>query len=153
MFGKIITAFLFIFPMISCANPKYYTRTNDTGGGNPQVKLDGCQAQFASGHCVSFVWEILPKDNSKGSFLFKTYRSNTADGTPVLEDLTAGAMSVVLWMPSMGHGSSPVAVERLDVGTYRAKDVFFVMKGEWEIRFQLKDGNEVKDQAIISIAL
>ena len=149
MFGKIIATLVFVFPMVSCANPKYFTP--ESGGGNAFEKLNTCQAQFNSKHCVSYAWEKMPKDSETGSFLFKTFRQNAADGSPVLEDL--GTMAVVLWMPSMGHGSSPVTVERLDVGTYRAKNVFFVMKGEWDIRFQVKDGSDVKDEAIIPIVL
>ena len=63
------------------------------------------------------------------------------------------SVEVALWMPSMGHGSSPVTVERLDTGTYRASEVFFTMKGDWEIRIQLKEGDEVRDQAIVPITL
>jgi hypothetical protein len=84
-----------------------------------------------------------------GSFLFKVFRPNNADGSPVLEDV--GNVSVALFMPSMGHGSSPITVERLDVGTYRAKNVFFTMAGNWEIQFMLKAGDAVTDQAVIDI--
>jgi hypothetical protein len=64
-----------------------------------------------------------------------------------------GSPSVVLWMPSMGHGSSPVTVTRLDIGTYLANEVFFIMPGEWQIKFQLKRADEVIDEAIVDIVL
>jgi hypothetical protein len=55
-----------------------------------------------------------------------------------------GAFSAQLWMPSMGHGSSPVTIQRVtneqgqpEVGAFRISRIFFVMEGDWEIRFTL----------------
>lgn len=135
----------------ACADPKYVSSKEFSTGGR-ELALSTCQARFASHYCVSFAWEKMPTEDDFGSFLFKTFRQNMADGSPIVEDLE-GTMAVVLWMPSMGHGSSPVVVERLDVGTYRASKVFFTMKGDWDIRFQLKDGGNVTDQALIPITL
>ena len=49
-------------------------------------------------------------------------------------------------MPDMGHGSQKVKVEsakdtngQLISGVYNATEIMFVMGGEWEIQFQLKD--------------
>jgi len=150
MFGKFITTLLLSVSLPACAVPHYVTQTGATT--TPGQKADACQAKFASERCVSYTWEKMPTDRDVGSFLFKTFRPNAADGSPVLEDLD-GTVAVMLWMPSMGHGSSPVTVERVDVGTYRATQVFFVMRGEWEIHFQVKDGNSVRDQAIVPINL
>lgn len=53
-------------------------------------------------------------------------------------------IDVVLWMPSMGHGSAPTQVERmldsegnLAAGRYRVRNVHFIMGGEWEVRIEL----------------
>lgn len=128
----------------SCANPKY----DDTDSTkNNQLS---CATKFSSGHCISYSWEKTPTDSEFGSFLFKTFRTNAADGTSISEDLP-GNMAVVLWMPSMGHGSSPVTVEHLGAGSYRATNIFFTMRGNWEIRFQMRNGNNVNDQAILPI--
>ena len=43
---------------------------------------------------------------------------------------------VTLWMPDMGHGSTPTQVSQLDTGTYRASEVFFVMPGLRQIKCQ-----------------
>lgn len=82
--------------------------------------------------------------------MFKFYRLNTYDSSSVEID-AASVPEAVLWMPSMGHGSTPTAVTRLDVGTYRASNVFFIMPGEWEIKFQVKDGVTLKDEAVVSL--
>ncbi len=151
MFGKYPLLLLAITFLSACAKPNYLSASGP-GGGTQEQKLSTCQAHFASGHCAAFDWETAPGGGGVASFLFKTFRINAGDGSPLEVDF-AGAVEVVLWMPSMGHGSSPVTVVQLDVGTYRASNVFFIMKGDWEIRIQVKDGNEIKDQAIIPISL
>jgi hypothetical protein len=85
-----------------------------------------------------------------GSLIFKTYRLNTLDQTPIEVDLKS-TPQVVLWMPSMGHGSTPSQTVRVDEGTYRTSNVFFIMPGEWEIRIQLKSGGEVTDETRITL--
>ena len=87
-----------------------------------------------------------------GSLVFRTYRANNYDRSPVMTD-PALAPAVVLWMPEMGHGSSPTSISHLDTGTYRASDVFFVMPGHWQIKFQLKNGNTVEDELVVSITI
>ena len=74
------------------------------------------------------------------AFVFKIFRPNALDGSPVGMD-TADMPQVVLWMTSMGHDSDPVQVSRVDIGTYRASRVFFVMPGEWSIRFSIRTGD------------
>ena len=150
--------FLIFSFCLSCANPNYVsTSLVGAGGGGadggPGQKTTLCEAKFATQNCVSLSWEKMPTESAVGSFVFKTFRSNLADGSPVLENLPGDEVAVALWMPGMGHGSSPVKVERVDVGTYRASQVFFTMKGQWEIRIQLKERGDVKDQAILPITL
>lgn len=134
----------------SCAQPKYLNSPFSAAKG--EQRLETCEAQFASGHCVSIAWELMPTETEYGSFVFKTYRPNLADASPVPVDL-AQDIAIVLWMPGMGHGSSPVKVERVDMGTYLATEVFFTMKGAWEIRVQLKNNAVLKDQALVPITL
>jgi hypothetical protein len=124
----------------ACAQPKYADDSPAAAPTNPPG-ADGhaSPACFRSGICLTFAWEKVPTEEDFGSFTFQTSRN----GTP--EDLSPDP-SVVLWMPSMGHGSSPVTVTHLATGSYHASQVFFTMKGGWQIRFQLKDGGTVKDE-------
>jgi hypothetical protein len=46
----------------------------------------------------------------------------------------------------MGHGSRPTKTEKSSEGRYRTSNIFFVMPGEWEIRFQLKENKETIDE-------
>ena len=64
-------------------------------------------------------------------------------------------VAVKLWMPSMGHGSSPVKLDHAkdaghaDVpGVFEVTHVYFVMPGDWEIHVQLKNGPKVIEDAI-----
>lgn len=58
---------------------------------------------------------------------------------------------VLLWMPSMGHGSAPTQTQRVVdnqgqavIGTYQIRNMYFIMPGDWDIRVKLKyeDGSE-----------
>ncbi len=62
-------------------------------------------------------------------------------------------VAVKLWMPSMGHGSSPVVIKQVAEGTYEVSDIYFIMLGEWEIRFQLKNNNDVIEEQIQKITI
>jgi hypothetical protein len=124
--------------LASCAQPNY---ANDASvGATGSVRENDLSAHcFANrGPCVTIDWEQLPTESDVGSFFF-----HTSPGDPALPP------SVLLWMPSMGHGSSPVAVEKTGVGEYHATKVFFAMKGVWQLRFQLKEAREVKDEVIL----
>ena len=153
MFGKLfdkIFAGFFLLLCVSCADPRYAPAVSHLPPTGTIDKLKSCEIKMNSGECISSAWEKMPTEDDYGSFIFKTFHLSPADNSVVEDDLS-GNFTVLLWMPAMGHGSSPVTVERIDVGTYRASRVFFSMKGQWEIRFQLKEGNAVTDQAIIPI--
>jgi hypothetical protein len=139
---KIVTA----VALLGCAEKNYAQTKRNDQQKNSQSDVT-CLANFKSAHCVTMIWEALPTDKSTGTFVFKTLAVSN-DGIHKEADMN-GAIAVVLWMPSMGHGSSPVQVEHLGVGTYRATNVFFVMPGDWEIRIQLSDSTGVIDTAII----
>lgn len=149
MLGRIILIFSLIV-LSACAEPKYIRETAPSNPESSQQSAD-CQLRFsASGLCLSWKWEQIPKSNTKGVLLFKIYRANAVDGSIVMVDPEYDP-KVVLWMPSMGHGSTPTVVTREDVGTYRAREVFFVMPGEWEIKFQEKVEDKIRDEAVVRI--
>lgn len=95
--------------------------------------------------CVSFNWLTQPDTQNFGSFEFKFFAQETPD-TSVSP--TGGVVSVLLWMPSMGHGSSPVTLEKIKDGEYKATQVFFIMPGSWEIHIQIKNDKTVVDEVV-----
>lgn len=159
MFGK---RFLYVviyltFLLCSCAQPKYETPSSsqigNVGQSSQEQKASDCQIRFkTSGYCLALHWEVAPTSNKAGSLIFKVYRGNAYDDSPVGMDFS-NVPSLVLWMPSMGHGSIPTTTSLLDIGTFRASNVFFIMPGEWEMRFQVKDGVNLLDEAVVNITL
>ena len=58
-----------------------------------------------------------------------------------------GRLAFEIWMPDHGHGSSPVEIFRIKDGVFEIREIFFSMKGKWELRFGFKDGkDEIYDQ-------
>jgi hypothetical protein len=69
-------------------------------------------------------------------------------------------IEVVLWMPSMGHGSAPTQVERaveangnLIPGVFNVRNVYFIMGGEWEVRVTLTDAQGSKETKAFKVSL
>ncbi|MES2526691.1 MAG: hypothetical protein V4598_06370 [Bdellovibrionota bacterium] len=97
--------------------------------------------------CLKAAWELMPTSSDFGSMIL-TFTDLKNPGVLVAPIHTP---FVVLWMTSMGHGSSPVSVENLEPGKFRIKDVFFIMPGPWDIKYQLKDGELVVDEVVQKI--
>ena len=144
MFGrKLILVLSALCVLVGCARPKYVEES--TTPSSPAGKLETtteCTITFTeSKYCLSWYWENKPTSKQAGSLIFKVYRLNEFDKTPVEVDFKT-TPEVILWMPSMGHGSTPTQTHRLDVGTYRTSNVFFIMPGVWDIRFSVKEEND-----------
>lgn len=131
------------------------TETSEGETSDPNIFLRPmvCKTKMlVSGNCLVWYWENKPTSRQPGTLIFKLYRLNAFDQTPMPMD-PKFPPEVILWMPSMGHGSVPTQTQRLDMGTYRASNVFFIMPGEWEIRFQTKENNIVIDGVTVAISI
>lgn len=131
-----------------CTNPQYSDGAVNTESlfANPN-----CDFQFSkSGLCLNWAWTNKPIDTtSKGTLVFRTYKNE--NGILYLNELSK-IPKVSLWMPSMGHGSSPTTTTQLSFATYQTQGVVFIMAGEWQIKFQILDNNNaIVDEAIIPI--
>lgn len=132
------------FPLISCADRNYqdikdFTHNKHQGACNMYYS----QSQL----CADMAWLKTPTEQEQGSFDLKFYSKESLDQliSPNFD------VFVLLWMPGMGHGSSPVTVSKLSEGHYRVSNVFFVMKGEWEIHIQIKDGDKLIEEVVEKI--
>jgi hypothetical protein len=58
------------------------------------------------------------------------------------KDVAGAEITVVPWMPDMGHGvfEKPVVKER-GGGTYSVENVILIMEGRWELRLKIKKNN------------
>ncbi len=150
MFGRIFTL-TFSLLFVACAQPRYENIIADTNSSNPtSEKFSDCNLRFKKlDYCVVWAWEQKPVGRGTGALIFKILRANLLDQSSMPAEIKDAA--VVLWMPSMDHGSTRVKVNKVDTGSFRATNVRFVMDGEWEIQFQIKDGNKVEDTAVAFI--
>ncbi len=102
--------------------------------------INPCAHKFLKlNECYELIWESKPTEEEYGEFKIKFSQAFDPEGE----------LKVFLWMPSMGHGSSPVLVNELGSGTYLVSDVFFTMRGEWDIHIQINKENEIIDESII----
>ncbi len=137
----------------ACSEPKYIQPVTSPNNSGAQESKTTCEIKFQkSDLCFSWRWEQIPTASTAGILILKTFRLNLFDQTPVEIDSTY-PISLILWMPSMGHGSSPTQTQRLDIGTYRISNVFFIMPGEWEMKFQIKNEIEIIDETILQITI
>lgn len=140
--------------LFGCAKAKYYNLVPPTSGQSGQSLSADCTLKFVQNDlCMQwFFVNGVPKSQENTEIILKIFRPNYYDNTVVYVDPVADVINVVLWMPSMGHGSVPTIVERVDVGTYKIKRVNFIMKGPWDLYFQIqKDG--VTEQVTASVVI
>ena len=141
----LVNSLITLLLIASCAKPHYVD--------GPQVDLTpvtGCGYLFKSENlCLKTAWVQRPSESTYGEMTLSFVDAN--DDTRFVDPTSEPF--IVLWMPSMGHGSSPVTIERIDVGRFRASEIFFIMPGAWDIRYQLKSGSDVVEEHIQKITL
>lgn len=148
LFNLVISIFV-----LGCAKPKYYTAQGeqDNHGASSESNVS-CQLPLVNQQaCLRWYFESgAPTEGVYTTIIVKVYKLNLLDQSLIYFDIPDSTLSVVLWMPdpSMDHGSVPTSVDKLDVGTYRVRNVNFIMMGKWDIRFELKNSNnQMLDEA------
>ena len=141
---KPIVLIFLLFCLASCAHPDWVTPTSSMPTKDAQ-KADSCALHFSkTGLCGALVWNKTANDSETGELGLSFVRENSS-----LSVDPPATPFVYLWMPSMGHGSSPIKTERLGGGEFSASGVFFVMPGNWDIHVQLKSGSQVLDEVTV----
>lgn len=119
--------------------------------------LNSCEGQqqirFANlNACGELAWTTGPDVHDESQALL-TLKS--LSGEPLQLSPSAN-IKLSLWMPSMGHGSAPTSSETLSPGVFKLTQIFFIMAGEWELRFEIRDTekqNTVIDSARLAVDL
>lgn len=142
---KSIFALVSMVIFVNCAKANYRDVETNLDQVNQQ-NTPCAQSWVQSSLCVDLVWKQLQTEEDRGVFELRFYH---LDNPSVLVD-PAETLAVSLWMPSMGHGSAPVKVEKIADGHYLVSEVYFVMSGDWDIRVQQKQEKTVLDQAIFT---
>lgn len=90
---------------------------------------------------IAASFEGVPESGKEAIILLQAKDAQTQQPVEIAEQL-----KVILWMPDMGHGSSPTRIQKaVDTngnalpGAYRVSNIHFMMGGVWEVRVQLKD--------------
>jgi len=139
---------LFLFFISGCAKPNY----QDTSSPNTPISTYDYQLTSTSKNLnIGLNFEKPPTTNGEVVFTIKFYHPQTPE---ILIDADS-AWDVILWMPSMGHGSSPVKIEKIATGYYRVSRVYFIMPGDWDliIRFKNSETLNVTEQIIQKFSL
>lgn len=81
--------------------------------------------------------------------LYGTLKSSVANQF-IVDIMTPNAapfqnLKVVLWMPDMGHGSSPVTMQDIGNNHYLVTDAWFIMPGQWTVKLNFDFGGENLD--------
>ena len=145
MFGKFLKTAMVCLVLGACAHPKFVESQED----KIREQLGTCEIELKESKlCASFTWDTRPTfEKPEGVFVLEFHGD---DDSSQFVDLIH-PLEVVLWMPSMGHGSSPVTIEHLGMGQYRVSKVNFIMRGDWDIQIRLKNGEQILDQAVYPV--
>jgi hypothetical protein len=156
---SIILALSCLTPSLGCTQSPLFNHSNESAIGVLSLG-ELCSFSFLKSNlCSSLTWTIQPDENNTGEFLLKFWNPKISSGKGPYTN-PSPSVFVKLWMPAMGHGSSPVKVIPLTdangqalPGQFKATGVSFIMSGKWEIHVQLKSGTQVLDQSKIDITI
>jgi hypothetical protein len=141
--GYIVKLLIFLFPVLlfSCGKSPFTETEQPPGkiGGYQPLTSDIFLATEDIN--VSSYWRVGPVVGDECKLLVvMTDRENR----PVSP---SKKFNLMLWMPTMGHGSFPITVKETSTGVFEATELFFTMPGYWDIHFQLLDeNNDVFDE-------
>ena len=175
MYATLFISFILLnFTLIGCAKPKFLKSTpttteslttanapdnlapdeeNRESQQPPTTISSTCQQIFTQSRiCLEWEWIKTPTASEPGILEFKTFNLETANTVHQFVDLE-NLPKVTLWMPSMGHGSTPTKTTRIIQGHYRCEKVFFIMPGAWQIQFQFTNSQGQKDETIVNLII
>lgn len=98
--------------------------------------------------CASVEFTQEPQASLESQFVLKVYESTSTATVPVLVE--PAQLKVDLWMNMghHGHGTSPVTIEKQEVGIFLISEAHFVMPGKWLIRVWI---NNEKSELTIGV--
>lgn len=137
-----IVFFLFVFTLASCGKSPFLNKVaknfSEIKGG------DSLSEQFRQEKLgFSMNWITAPGLDDLSSFEFKLAR-------PLKDNQM---LNVYIWMPEMGHGSSPVEMKQLNSTDFIFSELAFIMPGLWVLHVEILENNQVVDQWQKSITL
>jgi len=129
---------LIITVISSCGrSPLQLEKNQNENAGNVNLEVP---KKFSSiNQTLEIIW-LSPRNIIEAShFLLITKKNQVAYDLP-------DNYKIQLWMPSMGHGSSPLLVNKIATGVYDVSEVYFIMSGDWQIKVQLLEGSKTIEE-------
>jgi hypothetical protein len=120
--------------------------------GSGSVFSQNAEFKFAkTGYSFAVDWTEAPHIG-QSSFQLKIWKTQVGTINGPFED-PSEQLHVFLWMPSMGHGSSPVTLTKIAPGEYDVTNVYFIMGGKWQVKFQLISNGKVVDETVLNYTI
>lgn len=137
-----IVLFLSILVLAGCGKSPLLNKVSKnlsevTGGVLLSEQFPNTQIGF------SLNWVVSPSLDELSSFELKLDHALT----------NTQSLNVYIWMPEMGHGSSPVTATQVNAENYIFSELAFIMPGLWVLHVEILENNQVIDQWQKSITL
>jgi hypothetical protein len=130
MFKAILVTTALLFSFSALAQDGHTHTPNVCSAKNPDV-------------CAHLGLPSILKTTEEGQFIVDIM-------TPAKAPFTN--LKVVLWMPDMGHGSSPVTLQDIGHNHYQVSNAWFVMTGKWLVKLNFDfDGENLDIEIPIEI--
>ncbi len=141
---KTMISVIFLCLLFSCGkSPLQLKKSNETSG------IAGLESKkvFSSTNQSLFLNWLSPINSAEeGHALLIVKKNQFASDLP-------SDFKIFLWMPDMGHGSSPISVKKIGTGLYEFSQIYFIMDGFWQLKIQLKNGSTLLDEQIFEYNL
>ncbi|AUN99585.1 hypothetical protein C0V70_16020 [Bacteriovorax stolpii] len=126
-----IIFFAAFFTLASCGKSPLFNKLEKTkeiaGSILLEEQLPGAENSF------SLKWNVPPSLSELGIFEITL-------NSPLK---TTQTLNAYIWMPDMGHGSSPIVITPLSSVSYEFSELAFIMPGLWVLHIEVLENNQV----------
>jgi hypothetical protein len=127
-----IMALIFLLALIGCGKPPFLNKVekgfSEVSGGTPVSENQN--------NNFTYKWLVSPSLENISSMEISFSR-------PLDANLS---MHAYLWMPEMGHGSSPIEVNKINSTDYILNEIAFIMPGIWVLHIEILENNRIIEQ-------
>ncbi len=122
-------------------------------GARPAQADAACPLEFKKlKQCASIEWISQPSTEREGAFTIRFWSKASGKPAPRYED-PKGTLVARLFMPTMGHGSSPTRIVPHETGVFDVQKLRFMMPGHWDLHIELKKASVVLDEVVLGFDL
>jgi hypothetical protein len=149
-----VSSFWFLLLLSGCGrSPFLHHETAEPPQTPHEEGAKACPLSFPrSGYCAKLTWASAPSDQGANSFSLEFWEANSGSEEGPFSR-PPHSVFVKLWMPAMGHGSSPVTLEEGMSGVYTATEVYFIMPGKWDVHIELMDSGKTIEEAVDTLQI